>query len=61
MNEMIYYVGGYWRRRPTTRKRPHPHEYSAMHNRLVEEVEFMEQRRLQDELAEAIEQELERM
>jgi hypothetical protein len=32
-----------------------------LHNRLVEEVEFLESLRLQDELAEAIEQELERM
>jgi hypothetical protein len=61
MNEMVYYVGGYWRRRPAQRKRPHSHEYSAMHNRLVEEVEFLESLRLQGELAEAIEQELERM
>lgn len=35
--------------------------FTALHNRLVEEVEFLESLRLQDELAEAIEQELERM
>jgi hypothetical protein len=35
--------------------------FTALHNRLVEEVEFLESLRLQDELAEAIEQELERL
>ena len=34
--------------------------FTALHNRLVEEVEFLEAKRLQDELAEAIEAELEK-
>jgi hypothetical protein len=35
--------------------------FTALHNRLFEEVEFLESLRLQDELAEALEAELERM
>jgi hypothetical protein len=50
------HVREYERRRPSK-----PDKYRAVHNRLVEEVEFLESLRLQDELAEAIEAELERM
>jgi hypothetical protein len=50
------HVNAYERRRPSK-----PEAYRNLHNRLVEEVEFLESLRLQDELAEAIEAELERM
>lgn len=44
------------------RRKPAKSEaYRAVHNRLYDEVQFLESLRLQDELAEAIEQELERM
>lgn len=61
MNEMVYYVGGYWRRRPAQKKRPRSHEYSAVHNRLYDEVQFLESLRLQGELAEELEAELEKL
>lgn len=50
------HVREYDRRRPSKSD-----AYRAVHNRLVEEVEFLESLRLQSELAEAMERELEQV
>jgi len=47
------HVNAHERRRPAKSD-----AYRAVHNRLLEEVEFLEAKRLQDELAEAIVAEL---
>jgi hypothetical protein len=56
MRERTIQVAAHTRRSPSRST-----AFTALHNRLVEEVEFLESLRLQDELAEALEQELERM
>lgn len=48
--------------RAHSRHRPSkPDKYRTLHNRLYDEVQFLESLRLQDELAEELEAELERM
>lgn len=57
IRERTIQVAAHVRRRPDRR----PAAFYVLHDRLYEEVEFLESLRLQDELAEAIEQELEQM
>lgn len=60
MSGMVYYVGGYWRRKPEPKKRQRSHEYRVIHSRLFDEVTAIMKadRELEEILALSIDYEL---